>query len=131
MTIEQRKDEGRHWRYVERNDLRPVMNDTKWREAIGALEAIPSFPVQFRARNVRDPIDAIPHWDSSFPWHVPRYWAIEWLDIDPILPDHLIKNANFPVHDLIEYIEAAVQKRSTFHSPMKDDSSASGDISAG
>jgi hypothetical protein len=69
--------------YIERHQFVSVMNDTKWREAIACLQCIPGFPVVFRVRCVRDPIDAPLHRDRSFPWHVPPFQAIEWLDVDP------------------------------------------------
>jgi hypothetical protein len=61
------------------------MNDTKWREVVACLRGIPGFYVEFRVRCVRDPLDEVPRRDRSFPWHLPPYKHIEWLDIDPVV----------------------------------------------
>lgn len=84
-TDEQKKDWLRTQRYIERQQLRSVMNDTKWSEAIEALGAIPKFRIHFRAKTLREEAPRPGHWESSFPWHVPTPFAyIEWLEIDPI-----------------------------------------------
>lgn len=62
-----------------------IMNDTKWRAAIAALQAIPRFRVRFRVKDVGGVEPRADHWEKSFPWHVPTFVTIEWLDIDPIV----------------------------------------------
>lgn len=85
LTNEQREDIRRLRRYIEREDLRRVMNNTKWREAVEVVGSLqPEFPVRFRARWVSDRSE--PHWDGSFPSHVPSPWlGIEWLDLRTIV----------------------------------------------
>jgi uncharacterized protein DUF6678 len=81
LTDEQSKQLRRLGRYIERGDLRRVMNDTKWREALQVLRSLPpDFPVWFRAKEVRHS-DHEAHWESDFPWHFPHpYQFIEWAD---------------------------------------------------
>jgi hypothetical protein len=108
FTEEQRKDVERLLRYIEREQLIALMNDTKWREVIAALGHILNFPIRFRVQCLRS--DASPTWDSSFPWHVPQpYNVIEWLDIDPIAHYHrgqLIPDATI---DFTEQVVQALQ----------------------
>lgn len=85
MSGEQFKDQERFAAYVEREGMVSAMNDTKWREVIQCLGAIPGLHVVFRVRCVRDPLDAEPRCESSFPWHVPTYKEIEWFEIDPLV----------------------------------------------
>ena len=86
MTPEQRQDAERLRRYIEREQLGLVMNATKWREAVQALQAIPGFVVRFRVKTVRGPEPPAGHWEGGFPWHLPQPYAhIEWLDINPVV----------------------------------------------
>ncbi len=108
FTEEQRKDAERLRRYIEREQLIALMNDTKWRKVITALRHIPNFPMRFRVQCLRS--DSPATWDSSFPWHVPQpYNVIEWLDIDPIAHFHrgqLISDATI---DFTEQVVQALQ----------------------
>ena len=84
MTPEQQKDAERLERYIAREGLSSVMNDSKWREAIEVIGQVKGY-VRFRVKCVRDPEPRPDRWESSFPYHVPRpYKVIEWLEIDPI-----------------------------------------------
>lgn len=108
FTEEQRKDVKRLCRYIEREQLIALMNDTKWREVITALRHIPNFPIRFRVQCLRS--DAPPTWDSSFPWHVPQpYNVIEWLDIDPIAHDHRGQRIPDETINLTEQVVQALQ----------------------
>ncbi len=85
MTPDQQKDHDRLDRYIEREMLVPIMNDTKWNETILALQSVGGYRVQFRVRCLRDTGEPI-GWDHSFPYHIPTpYRAIEWLEINPIV----------------------------------------------
>jgi hypothetical protein len=89
MTQNRIEDQSRLQRYIEREQLRALMNDTKWEEAVQALMGIDGFFCQFRVKSVRDPEPAPGHWEGSFPWHLPHPYAnIEWLEIDPIVRLH-------------------------------------------
>jgi hypothetical protein len=83
-TNEQKRDWLRTQRYIKREQLRSVMNDTKWSEAIEALDAIPNFRISFRAKTLREEAPRPGHWEGFFPLHVPTREYIEWLEIDPI-----------------------------------------------
>src|SRR6478735_3967625 len=48
MTEEQDKDELRFRHYLERKNLASLMNDTKWRELIAAIQSIDGYPPRFR-----------------------------------------------------------------------------------
>src|SRR5690349_6190172 len=86
MTPEQAKNAERLARYIEREQLVSLMNDTKWLETLQALEAIPGFSVRFRFKDVRDPEPAVGFWDNGLPEHIPYpFKCIEWLEIDPVV----------------------------------------------
>ena len=86
MTPDQQKDRDRLDRYIERESLAAIMNDTKWAEAIHAIQSVDGYCVQFRVRCLRDEGQPSGHWDRSFPHHIPTpYKAIEWIDINPVL----------------------------------------------
>lgn len=74
----------RERRYIEREQLRPVMNDTKWREAIHALTRIPGFVLTFRDCIVRFPSATRDGWMGGLEHMSQRFSAIEWFDINPI-----------------------------------------------
>lgn len=85
MTPEQQKDSERLDRYIVREGLASVMNDTKWREAIQVLQAVMGYSVRFRVKVVRGAEPASGYWDGSFPYHVPLYKAIEWMEINTLV----------------------------------------------
>jgi hypothetical protein len=39
--------------------------------------------VWFRVKCIRDNSSREAYWQMGFPWHVPTWYAIEWLDVDP------------------------------------------------
>jgi hypothetical protein len=84
-TAEQREQHARFWRYIAREDLRRIMNDTKWREALQVLRSLPpDFPVWFRTKEVMGPETR--GWESVFPWHFPSPYAfIEWADFRTVV----------------------------------------------
>lgn len=82
VTDEQRKDRERRRRYVARECLVSLMNDAKWRAAVSALSSIPGYRPRFRVRCIRDVATELPRWDRSFPWHVPTFAEIEWLEVE-------------------------------------------------
>src|SRR5687768_8723740 len=82
-TEQQKKAHLRTQRYIEREQLCSVMNDTKWREAIEVLEAIPNFYLLVRFKLVRDEPYEWHSWED-FRHEVNRPSEIEWLDIDPV-----------------------------------------------
>lgn len=88
MTPEQQKIAERLDCYIVREGLSPIMNETKWRETMEALQSIPGYYVRFRVKDVQgsEPTD---FWESSFPYHVPHpFKVIEWLEINPVIERH-------------------------------------------
>ncbi len=85
MTADQQQAHERLARYISREGLVSVMNETKWQEAILALRgAIGS--VRFRVKEVRGSEPPTDRWESSFPEHLPHpYKHIEWLEVDPVV----------------------------------------------
>ena len=85
MTPEQQKDAERLARYIAREGLASVMNNTKWREAIQVLQDVMGYNVRFRVKCVRGAEPPADYWDGSFPYHIPLYKAIEWMEINTIV----------------------------------------------
>jgi hypothetical protein len=68
MTSEQKKDNERLRRYIEREQLYPVMNETKWRETMKAMQSIEGFTARrLRVKCLRDPEPPTTHWHVDFP----------------------------------------------------------------
>jgi hypothetical protein len=117
VTEDQDKDRERLDRYIARAGLVSAMNNTKWRAAIGALTSIPDFHPRFRVRCLRDPDTSEPRWDASFPWHVPTFVWIEWLEVDPVVVTQhhgqdftgLISSALEAVHVPFYIVDGAVR----------------------
>ena len=85
-TLEQQKAAQRLARYIEREQIVGLMNDTKWREVIHAIQAIAGYVPQFRVKDLLGPEPADDAWDGSFPHHVPRpFKIIEWLEFEPVV----------------------------------------------
>lgn len=85
-TPEQQKDAQRLARYIEREQLVSLMNNTKWREAIHAIQSIAGYVPRFGVKELRGPEPTDTEWDHSFPYHVPRQFnVIEWLEFDPVV----------------------------------------------
>ncbi len=83
MTAEQQKDAERLERYIIREGLASVMNDTKWREAIQVLNDIMGFNVRFRVKVIRGAEPSADYWDGSFPEHfmASSYKGVEWVEV--------------------------------------------------
>lgn len=82
MTAEQQKDDERRERYIIREGLASVMNDTKWREAIAILKDVCGGKVKFQVKCIQDTEPPADYWDGSFPYHIPgSYKTIEWLKV--------------------------------------------------
>ncbi|MFC1609731.1 DUF6678 family protein [Myxococcota bacterium] len=82
MTEEQNRDAGRLQRYIEREQLVSVMNDTKWRELQVVITEELSFRPRYRVKCLRGADDF--YWDTDWHTHLPTFKEIEWLEIDPI-----------------------------------------------
>lgn len=103
MTEDQETDDQRLARYLERENLASLMNDTKWREVIDAIQGIERYVPRFRVKCVKDAQEpARDRWDGSFPLHVPTFRHIEWLEFDPMV------RTRIPPEDFTERLELAL-----------------------
>lgn len=102
-TEEQTKDRHRMARYIAREELVSVMNQTKW-ERLQALMQQESYRrPPWRAYCLRDAEDLEPEWDYDWHYHLPPFKSIVWLEINPIqkerrgqlLPDKLTDNTDY------------------------------------
>jgi hypothetical protein len=80
VTEDQKKDADRLARYIEREQLVSVMNDTKWQRLFNALEPIAGF-LDFRRKDVRGSEQESEPWCSDFYLMLGGWANIEWLDI--------------------------------------------------
>lgn len=84
LTPGQARDRKALLRTVETEQLTSYMNRTRWKACIAAISSIPGYSARFRVRCVGDRQDP-QSWDGSFPWHIPHFVSIEWLEFDPIV----------------------------------------------
>ena len=96
-----RQDVERTRRYVKREGLVGVLNDTKWEEFVHAMRAL-AFGPQYRQKHVRaeEPAD----WDWDWYYHLRPFSCVEWVDIDPVDRDHS------PPIDHTAEVEAALRR---------------------
>lgn len=81
-TPEQAKDRERLERYILREQLISVMNDSRWRRLIAVLNDLP-ISCTFRRKDVREPMWEDAQWDSDFHHVFGGSWAsIEWIEIN-------------------------------------------------
>jgi hypothetical protein len=85
MTEGQDEDDRRFRRYLARGNLASVMNDTKWRELVAMIQAIDGYRPRFRVKCVRDREPDGDGWEQSFPFHIPTFKQIEWIEFDPLV----------------------------------------------
>lgn len=121
MTPEQKKNAERLRRYIEREQLYPVMNNTKWREAIDALVSIKGFAIHFRVKCLRGAEPSMDYWGGSFPEHIPYpYKVIEWLDIDPLMKLHRGQLVAPEIRDFTEEVQQALSSKNVPFVQMGD-----------
>jgi hypothetical protein len=80
LTEDQKKDAERLARYIEREQLVSVMNDTKWQRLFDVLEPIQG-SLDFRRKDVRRNERGSERWCSDFYMMLGGWSSIEWLDI--------------------------------------------------
>src|SRR4051812_26171940 len=85
-TLEQTKDLKRLHRYVEREGLTSVMNNTKWRRLFESLERVCG--LSFRRKDVRESPVLERRWDSDIYYAMAGWENIEWLDIRARISRH-------------------------------------------
>ena len=96
-----RQDVERTRRYVKREGLVGVLNDTKWEELIQAMRAL-AFGPRYRPKHVRAKGPA--EWDGEWYYHLRPFSCVEWVDIDPVDRDHS------PPIDHTAEVEAALRR---------------------
>ena len=74
-----RQDVERTRRYVRREGLCAILNDTKWEELVHAMRAIGS--PRYRQKHLR--ADHPAEWDWEWYYHLRPFLCVEWVDIDP------------------------------------------------
>ena len=80
LTEEQKKSAERLTRYIERERLVSVMNDTKWRRLLEALAPIQGV-LEFRRKEVGQDESQLESWNSDIYYMMAGWRSIEWLDI--------------------------------------------------
>ncbi len=78
------KDSERLARYITRENLVSIMNDTKWDELRDCMLSLEGLAPKYRTMCLRVQDENGYYWDSDWFYHLPTYKCIEWLDIDPI-----------------------------------------------
>ena len=86
LTEAQKQEVERLRNFVSRNRLTPLMNSSKWRAAIDAVQAVAGYAPSFRCRRITDLADPPEgQWDTAFPANIPLYNSIEWLELNPLV----------------------------------------------
>lgn len=83
-TADQIKDAERLQRYIEREQLVSVMNNTKWSELRALMIDEASFSPRYRVKCLRTTDERPYYWGADWYHHLPTFKAIEWLEIDPV-----------------------------------------------
>jgi hypothetical protein len=84
MTPDQQRSREKVRRYVHREQLASVMNDTKWQELVDAMRAIADGTPMHRIKDVLGPDPDNEPRDGEWYYHLWPYYSIEWIDINPI-----------------------------------------------
>lgn len=77
-----RAEHERWLRLVESQQLASVMNDTRWRRAIAALEQIPGYKLRFRVKAIDRDCAPSGLWIEGIE-HAGWLRYIEWMDVNP------------------------------------------------
>lgn len=79
-TEEQAKDRERLKKYIERERLTCILNNTKWQELYKSLEPIQEL-LDFKRKDVRESDDKNQRWNGDFYYMFGGWADIEWLQI--------------------------------------------------
>jgi len=87
---EQRKDRERLARYIVREGLVSILNDTKWNRLRNAVLELEGIWPQYRIKDVRSEL-VESSWDGEWyhHFHQVMFKSIEWMEIDPIIKQHV------------------------------------------
>jgi len=80
LTVEQKIDAERLSRYIIREKLSSIMNDTKWQRLYDSLQVIEG-RLDFRRKDLRGSEDQAKTWCGDFYMMIGGWREIEWLDI--------------------------------------------------
>lgn len=92
---------------LERGELYPILNNTKWAELRSEMLAAPRDQApRFRARSVFAPADFCTEWDGEFYYHMHPVAHIEWLELKARSQEWLqttlrVHNIPFSIEDCI------------------------------
>jgi hypothetical protein len=112
MTTPQDEDERRFRRYVVRENLASLMNNTKWRAMIAAIESTSGYRPRFRVKCIQEREPDADRWERSFPFHVPMFRAIEWIEFDPLVRTPAGALTSDRCEDFGQQIESALARAS-------------------
>ena len=111
-TEEQKKDRERLNRYIARENLVSIMNNTKWSELRDLMLSLENLSPKYRTMCLRIQSEDGYYWDSDWYYHLPTYKWIEWLDIDPIHRKHQGQLINEKETDLTKRIKEMLWSKS-------------------
>ncbi|QUM89140.1 hypothetical protein HWV03_10190 [Moritella sp. 36] len=111
-TDEQLKDRERLERYIVRESLISVMNNTKWEKLRTLMLEEAERKPAWRVRCLRDKRKVEPQWDGDWFYHLPEYKHIEWLEIYPINKEHRGHVLPDKVTDNTEYFVSLLKNNS-------------------
>jgi hypothetical protein len=101
MGAKNLQDVERTRRFVEREGLTSVMNQTKWEALVAAMRSLQGFTPRFRPKCVR--AVKLGSWDHDWYYYLRPFSVIEWVDIDPI------DSRSYPPTDRTLEIEQALR----------------------
>jgi hypothetical protein len=86
LSDDQKKEVERLRQFATRNRFELQMNSTRWRVALDTLLAIEGYSLGYRVKCITDKQEPSTQWQMDFPQGLPLYNAIEWLEVECILP---------------------------------------------
>lgn len=109
MTADQQRDAERLERYIRREQLVSVMNNTKWRELQTAMAGVRPAQPQYVVKDLQS---TKPTRERDWTYHLGLYKSIEWVDIDPVYRER--RGALLPdlEHDMTEQVIGLLRERS-------------------
>jgi len=78
------KDRERLERYIVREQLVSIMNNTKWEKLRKLMISLGEASPRYRVQCLRTDEVYGTYWDGDWFYHLPTYKWIEWLEIDPV-----------------------------------------------
>ena len=110
MTAEQLKAAERLERYIQREQLVSVMNDTKWRELQSAMVGVRPAQPRYRVKPVQSSEPS--GWERDWATHLGLFESIEWVDVDPIHRERRGRLVTDLEHDMTDQVADLLGERS-------------------